>query len=458
MADILIVEDKDALRQMLRLTLEHAGYQIIEARDAAEAQRLLDLEPARLVLTDLRMPRGSGIDVLKHSREVCPGALVIVMTAYGSIDEAVQAMKDGAYDFLQKPVDTRHLLLLVERAIESIRLRTENLLLKEEYSRRYGFPRIIGDSEQMKQTGKAVQQVAATEATVLLLGESGSGKELFARAIHHLSQRRAGPFIAINCAAIPETLMENELFGHERGAYTGADTRTLGKFELAQKGTLFLDEIGEMALPLQAKLLRTLQERTISRVGGHASIPIDVRIIAATNQNLTDAIAERRFREDLYFRLAVFPITIPPLRSRPSDIEPLAKSFAERFSREIRRSSISLSADAIAALKAYNWPGNVRELENCIERAVILCDGKTITANDLNLTQSRPNKSTFPDLSHIDYSGSLDEVSERALHLVQKRKIEMALRECGFNKSRAAELLNISYKTLLTKIKDLQIE
>lgn len=457
MADILIVEDKDALRQMLRLTLEHAGYQIIEARDAAEAQRLLDLEPVRLVLTDLRMPRGSGIDVLKHSREVCPEALVIVMTAYGSIDEAVQAMKDGAYDFLQKPVDTRHLLLLVERAIESIRLRTENLLLKEEYSKRYGFPRIIGDSEQMQQTGKAVQQVAATEATVLLLGESGSGKELVARAIHHLSQRRAGPFIAINCAAIPETLMENELFGHERGAYTGADTRTLGKFELAQKGTLFLDEIGEMALPLQAKLLRTLQERTISRVGGHASIPIDVRIIAATNQNLRDAIAERRFREDLYFRLAVFPITIPPLRSRPSDIEPLAKSFAERFSREIRRSSISLSADAIAALKAYNWPGNVRELENCIERAVILCDGKTITANDLHLTQPRP-KTTVSDLSHIDYSGSLDEVSERALHLVQKRKIEMALRECGFNKSRAAELLNISYKTLLTKIKDLQIE
>ncbi|MEM4251231.1 MAG: sigma 54-interacting transcriptional regulator [Candidatus Bathyarchaeia archaeon] len=238
MPDILIVEDKDALRQMLRLTLEHAGYQIAEARDAPEAQRLLDLEPVRLVLTDLRMPRGSGIDVLKHSKTACPEALVIVMTAYGSIDEAVQAMKDGAYDFLQKPIDTNHLLLLVERAIESIRLRTENLLLKEEYSKRYGFPRIIGDSEQMQQTSRAIQQVAATETTVLLLGESGSGKELFARAIHHLSQRRNGPFIAINCAAIPENLMENELFGHERGAYTGADSRMLGKFELAQKGTL----------------------------------------------------------------------------------------------------------------------------------------------------------------------------------------------------------------------------
>lgn len=456
MPDILIVEDKDALRQMLRLTLEHAGYQIAEARDAPEAQRLLDLEPVRLVLTDLRMPRGSGIDVLKHSKTACPEALVIVMTAYGSIDEAVQAMKDGAYDFLQKPIDTNHLLLLVERAIESIRLRTENLLLKEEYSKRYGFPRIIGDSEQMQQTSRAIQQVAATETTVLLLGESGSGKELFARAIHHLSQRRNGPFIAINCAAIPENLMENELFGHERGAYTGADSRMLGKFELAQKGTLFLDEIGEMALQLQAKLLRTLQERTICRIGGHSNIPIDVRIIAATNRNLTDAIAERRFREDLYFRLAVFPITIPPLRSRISDIEPLARSFAEQFSREIRGHSISLSPDAIAALKAYNWPGNVRELENCIERACILCDGKTITLADLNLPQ--PRHTPPENLAQLDYSGSLDDVSERALHLVQKRKIEMALRECGFNKSRAAELLNISYKTLLSKIKDLQIE
>lgn len=443
---------------MLRLTLEHAGYQIAEARDAIEAQRVLDLEPVRLVLTDLRTPRGSGIDVLKHTKTVCPEALVIVMTAYGSIDEAVQAMKDGAYDFLQKPVDIRHLLLLVERAIESIRLRTENILLKEEYSKRYGFPRIIGDSEQIQQTSKAIQQVAATEATVLLLGESGSGKELFARAIHHLSQRRNGPFVAINCAAIPESLMENELFGHERGAYTGADSRTLGKFELAQKGTLFLDEIGEMALQLQAKLLRTLQERTISRIGGHNSIPIDVRIIAATNRNLTDAIAERRFREDLYFRLAVFPITIPPLRSRPSDIEPLARSFVERFSREIRRGSITLSPDAIAALKAYSWPGNVRELENCIERACILCDGKTITAADLNLVQPRPRNSIPETLSQLDYSGSLDDVSERALQLVQKHKIEMALRECGFNKSRAAELLNISYKTLLAKIRDLQIE
>src|SRR3954463_14951449 len=271
MPDILLVEDKDSLRRVLRLTLENVGYSVTEAADAREALMEIARTPHRVVLTDLRMPHGSGLDVLRAARTADSVVPVIVMTAFGSIDEAVQAMKDGAHDFLQKPVDSNHLLLLVERALEQARLRTENVLLREEWSRRYGFPRIIGESEAVKRAVAETQRVAQTEATVLLLGESGTGKELFARAVHHLSQRRDKPFVAINCAAIPETLIENELFGHERGAFTGASGRQLGKFELADTGTIFLDEIGELSLAVQSKILRVLQERKFQRVGGTQS-------------------------------------------------------------------------------------------------------------------------------------------------------------------------------------------
>ena len=264
MPDILLVEDKDSLRRVLRLTLENGGYSVTEAADAREALGQIAKAPHRLVLTDLRMPHGSGLDVLRAARAADGDVPVIVMTAFGSIDEAVQAMKDGAHDFLQKPVDSNHLMLLVARALEQARLRTENLLLREEWSRRYGFPRIIGESEAIKRAVSETQRVAATEATVLLLGESGTGKELFARAIHHLSKRRDQPFVAVNCAAIPETLIENELFGHERGAYTGAAARHLGKFELASGGTVFLDEIGELPLAVQGKLLRVIEEKSRS--------------------------------------------------------------------------------------------------------------------------------------------------------------------------------------------------
>src|SRR5919199_883694 len=270
MPDILIVEDKESLRRVLRLTLESAGYSVAEAEDARAAARALAREPFRLVLTDLRMPHGSGLDVLRASKAADPDVPVVLMTAYGSIDEAVQAMKDGAHDFLQKPVDSNHLLLLVERALEQARLRTENILLREEWSRRYGFPRIIGESDAIKRAVAETQRVSQTEANVLLLGESGTGKELFARAVHHLSQRRDKPFVAINCAAIPETLIENELFGHERGAFTGASERRQGKFELASGGTVFLDEIGELPVGVQGKLLRVIEEKTVDRIGGGA--------------------------------------------------------------------------------------------------------------------------------------------------------------------------------------------
>ncbi|HWP42947.1 MAG TPA: sigma-54 dependent transcriptional regulator, partial [Blastocatellia bacterium] len=324
MAEILLVEDKDSLRQMMRLTLQNAGYSVDEACDGAEARRKLNDSRYNIVLTDLKMPRADGLEVLRSAKAADGDTAVIVLTAYGTIDEAVQAMKEGAYDFLQKPVDSNHLLLLVQRALEEARLRAENILLREEYARRYGFPRIIGDSPAMQKVGREIQQVAATPTSVLLLGESGTGKELFARAIHYISPRRNAPFIAINCAAIPDTLIENELFGHEKGAYTGADQRRVGKFELAARGTIFLDEISEIAPAVQSKLLRVLEERKITRLGGSADIDVDVRIVAATNRDLKAAVAAKQFREDLYFRLAVFPVNIPALRERRSDIKQLA--------------------------------------------------------------------------------------------------------------------------------------
>src|SRR5918998_2168796 len=280
------------------------------------------------------MPHGSGLDVLRAARAADSEVPVIVMTAYGSIDDAVQAMKDGAHDFLQKPVDSNHLLLLVERALEQARLRTENIFLREEWSRRYGFPRILGESEAIKRAVAETQRVAQTEATVLLLGESGTGKELFARAVHHLSPRRDQPFVAINCAAIPESLIESELFGHERGAFTGAVERKPGKFELASGGTVFLDEIGELPLAVQGKLLRAIEEKTVDRVGGRLPVPCDVRIIAATNRDLRAASEAGEFRRDLFFRLAVFPVEIPP-PPEPADDRPLLpRHFAAHFCRE----------------------------------------------------------------------------------------------------------------------------
>src|SRR5229473_3555345 len=355
MPDILLVEDKESLRRVLRLTLENAGYSVTEAADARQAIDEIARTPHRVVLTDLRMPHGSGLDVLRASKNADGDVPVIVMTAYGSIDEAVQAMKDGAHDFLQKPVDSNHLLLLVERALEELRLRTENILLREEWSKRYGFPRIIGDSEAIKRVVAETQRVAQTEATVLLLGESGTGKELFARAVHHLSNRRDKPFVAINCAAIPETLIENELFGHERGAFTGAGDRRRGKFELASGGTVFLDEIGELPLAVQGKLLRAIEEKVIDRIGGSAPITVDVRVVAATNKDLKEAVEKGEFRGDLFFRLAVFPIEIPPLRERDDDVVLLARHFATQLGKELRGREADLSDSATAALRTHSW-------------------------------------------------------------------------------------------------------
>ena len=450
MPDILLVEDKESLRRVLRMTLENAGYSVTEAADARAAIDEIGEVPHKIVLTDLRMPNGSGIDVLRASKNADSDVPVIVMTAYGSIDEAVQAMKDGAHDFLQKPVDSNHLLLLVERALEQSRLRTENLLLREEWSKRYGFPRIIGESEAIKRAVGETQRVATTDATVLLLGESGTGKELFARAVHHLSNRRDKPFVAINCAAIPETLIENELFGHERGAFTGAGERRLGKFELASGGTVFLDEIGELPLAVQGKLLRAIEEKSVDRIGGKAPIPVDVRIVAATNKDLRAAVDKGEFRGDLFFRLAVFPIEIPPLRDRGEDVVLLAHHFAAQLGKELRGREATLGDRSLEALRAHGWPGNVRELENAIERACILSDGASLEPSDLGFGSEQ---SWDVKALGFDTSGTLSEAAERAARLVERQKIKETL-AANENKAAAAEALGVSYKTLLAKIKE----
>src|SRR6186997_869717 len=370
---------------MLRHALEGQGHAVIEARDQPEAvQALHDVRPG-IVLSDLRLPEGDGFGVLKAAKELDPELPVIVMTAFGSIQDAVTAMKEGALDFLAKPVDPDHLLLMVERALAQRRLATENILLREELAARRGAPQIIGEDAKLKHVTVALHRAAVTDTTVLIEGESGTGKELFARALHALSPRSDGPFVAINCAAIPETLLETELFGHEKGAFTGANARKPGKFELAHRGTLFLDEIGDLPVGLQAKILRALEEKRFERVGGTQSLQVDVRVVAATNRNLKAAVAARQFREDLFFRLSVFPIDIPPLRERQGDIDILARYFVDRFCRELKK-RLAMSPEAVDELRRYKWPGNVRELQNCIERAVILADGDTIRPRHLNLS------------------------------------------------------------------------
>lgn len=461
MEPVLLVEDKAELRAMLRKALERAGYTVEEAPDGNVATEKLRKRRYLLVLTDLKLPGNSGIDVLREARRVDPTLAVILMTAYGSVEEAVTAMKEGAFDFIQKPVDLDHLKLLLERAAKQQELLRENLLLREEYAARYGFPRIVGEHPSMKEASQMTQRVAASDSSVLLLGESGTGKELFARAIHHLSPRATHPFVALNCAAIPEGLVENELFGHERGAYTGAGARKIGKMELAHRGTLFLDEIGELPLAVQTKLLRVLEEKKFERVGGTLEIEVSVRVITATNKDLHAAVADKTFREDLYFRISAVPITIPPLRDRGDDVLLLAEHFLERFKREFRKPSLELTPEARARLATYSWPGNVRELQNAIERAAILANDAKIDPDALRLPVAGRSAGDLPAgmlEEQFLWEGPLEEVSHRAVAHVERLKIQTALRESKWNKTRAAEKLGVSYKTLLHKIRALGLE
>jgi DNA-binding NtrC family response regulator len=454
METILIVEDKDSMAQMLKETMETEGYRSLIARDGAEGIRRLREEKIDVVLTDLKLPKKDGMDVLRAAKEENPLLPVILMTAFGSVDVAVKAIKEGAFDFITKPFDTDHLLHLIRKAVANQRLMAENILLKEEFSSVLGMPKIIGKSEKILEVAKNIQKVASTKTTVLLLGESGTGKELFARAIHCLSPRNQYPFVPINCAAIPKELLESELFGHEKGAFTGAETRKPGKFDLADKGTIFLDEIAEMDLSLQAKIMRVIQEGEIERVGGLRAIPVDVRVVAATNKDIERAVSEGLFREDLYYRLSVFPIKIPTLRERAEDVPLLVDFFVRKYCAEMKTPVKSVSKEVIQMLTGHQWKGNVRELENTMERAIILCDEATIAPEHISLSPV-PVK---VKLETLPMNGTLEDTTKEALRLAETQRIRRALQETRGNKSRAAELLNVSYKTLLTKIKDYGIE
>ena len=452
MADILVVEDKVSLRQVLRKTLESRGHSVAEAGDAYEARRQLQSARFLIVLTDLRLPAGSGFDVLQAAHEQDAELPVIVMTAFGTVDEAVRAMKEGAADFLTKPVDTDHLALVIDRAMEGRRLRTEYVLLKSEYQRRVGLPMVIGDDPVLKETMRTLERAAASDTTVLLLGESGTGKELMARSLHELSPRARGPFVAINCAAIPEPLLENELFGHEKGAFTGAASRKTGRAEMAHRGTLFLDEIGDMPLGLQGKILRLVQERQFERVGGVQTLNIDLRVVAATNVDLRAAVTEKRFREDLFFRLSVFPVEIPPLRRRRGDILLLADAFLDKYRRELGRLTLTLGEGARKALLGHPWPGNVRELQNCLERAVILAEGTEIGPQHLRLGEETAAGPCLGDV--IDLSGPLSEVATRAAARAEEEAIALALRRAGGDRTAAASALGVSLSTLNRRLRE----
>jgi len=387
---ILIVDDEARMLRVLELQLQGAGYAAAKAEAAEQALEMLDPrgdgEPGyALVLTDLRLPGKDGLAFLREVRRRFPALPVIVMTAFGTIETAVEAMKAGAADYVLKPFSLDDLMLTLERVLEMQALRLENRKLKDELDRRHGFEQIIGRGESMRDVFDAARRVAPTRATVLLGGESGTGKGMLARAIHHHSERRDAPFIKINCSAIPENLMEAELFGYEKGAFTGAAQSHPGKFEQADGGTVFLDEIGDVPPPVQVKLLRVLQEREFERLGGTKTIHVDVRIIAATNQDLRAALEQGTFREDLYYRLNVVPINLPPLRDRKEDIPYLVDHFLEKLAQDTGREAIKMSPEAMEKLTAYHWPGNVRELENIIERTLVLARGDTIRPEDIRL-------------------------------------------------------------------------
>jgi DNA-binding NtrC family response regulator len=447
MANILVVEDKDSLRSMLEQMLKAEGWSVVGlSNGVAAVERLRAGEKIDLVLTDWRLPGADGLAVLDAARAMDPTMPVVVMTAFGSIETAVDAMRRGAEDFITKPVDPDLLRLLVARAVERRARRRESILFAEAQSR--SVPPIIGESAALKSVKAEVERVAATDATVLLEGESGTGKELFARAIHLLSGRAKRPFVAINCAAIPETLLESELFGHERGAFTGAAGRKLGKFELADGGSVFLDEIGELTLPTQGKLLRVLQEKSFHRVGGTVSVQVDVRIVAASNRPLERLVSQNLFREDLYYRVRVFPIQIPPLRDRREDVDPLVDWFLANLPQELKRRPLALDPAARERLRAYSWPGNVRELRNCLERAIILAEGDTIEERHLRIA----SEVAPPPPPREDET--LDQVREKAARAAERSLLSRALEKANGDRTSAAEALGLSPRRLEAKLRE----
>jgi len=452
MPNILVVDDKDSMRNMLIETLSEEGHRVDSAENGRKALDLVRNKAYDVVVTDLKMPETDGLELLDGVKEVDSEISVIVMTAFGTVEEAVSAMKRGAYDFLTKPFDTEHLCVLVNRALENRRLIAENTLLREELFPEDGFQNIIGKTQKMVELCQLMQKVAGSDASVLLNGETGTGKELFARAIHMLSPRKERSFVAINCAAIPRELLENELFGSEKGAFTGAHARKMGKFEIADGGTIFLDEIGDMDFALQAKLLRVLQQKNFERLGGTKTVDVDVRVIAATNMELQEQIQQKQFREDLYYRLSVFPLSIPPLRDRIDDVAELSSHFIAKYCRDMSKPLKKLSKDAVGLLEKYHWPGNVRELENTIERAVILAEGKKITPDHLAIRLRRT------DEIRLREGAGLKEIGAAAQGRAERSAIIRVLKEVRGNKRKAARVLKIDYTTLFDKLKKYSID
>lgn len=438
---VLIAEDEDKMRRILELILSPDGYQIDLAQDGAKALSLLERYPYDLIITDLKMPNVDGMEVLKTVNKLSLDIPVVVITAYGSVESAVEAMKAGAFDYITKPFEKEEIRIVASKAIAYGRLKKENSYLREEIRQRYALDEFIGNSPKMKNVYDLASQVTGTSATVLITGESGTGKELLARAIHYGSPRSSAPFIPINCASIPDTLLESELFGFEKGAFTGAEKMKPGKLELAHRGTLFLDEIGEMSPSIQAKILRVLQERSFERLGSTKKIEVDIRLIAATNKNLREFVEKRQFREDLFYRLNVFPMHIPPLRERKEDIHLLALYFLKKFNQEIGKDIQGISQNALDVLLSYNWNGNVRELQNVLERAVIVCKGKELTPQDINLCSGEETDMLSKLKMLIPPSGI-------SLEDIEKNLIIAALDMTNNNQVKAATLLHITRNTL----------
>jgi DNA-binding NtrC family response regulator len=444
---VLVADDEKNIREGLGEALEADGYRALLAADGEEAMRLVETDDVDLVITDLRMPKLSGTDLLQKVAGHYPGLPVIVLTGHGTIEDAVAAMRGGAFDFLTKPVNLDHLSILVKRALETREMARKNRELEDEVEAQRRTSSIVGKSAEMKKVFDVIRRVAPTRASVLVTGESGVGKELVADAIHNLSPRRDGPLVKVHCAALAESLLESELFGHEKGAFTGAQARKRGRFELADKGTLFLDEIGEINQNVQIKILRVLQERKFERVGGEETVETDVRIVAATNRDLKEEIRKGSFREDLYYRLNVVNIEVPPLRERRDDIPLLAMSFLREFAEENGKKIAGFDPKARQALYAYPWPGNVRELRNTVESAVVMSGGELVGLDDLP-----PNVRSSGDERDVRVPvGSTLEQAEKIL-------IRETLVAQGGNKSRTAEILGIGRKTLYQKIEEYGLE
>lgn len=451
---ILVVDDERLIRWSVKQKLEHWGYQVSEAEDGGTALGRMQIDSPDLVTLDVRLPDMSGLDVLREIKQKDPKLPVIMMTAYGAVDLAVDALRLGAFDFIEKPINFEKFQNSVKNALEANWLRNELERSVDVSKSRFSLENIAGKSRIMNEIRKLAQKVASSEATtVLILGESGSGKDLFARAIHYESSRRDRPFFAMNCAAVPETLLETELFGHEKGAFTDAKTLKKGIFELADGGTVFLDEISEMKYPLQAKILRVLEDQTFRRVGGIKDITVNVRIVAASNRNLEEAVSEGIFREDLYYRLSVIPIHIPPLREHGEDVPALVEFFINHFDVKFKKHVKGVTKEAMALLKAYTWPGNVRELKNVIERAMILEDDEFIDVAQLPIRVSEPQsalKKMENNKNGFDFQIPKTGIS---LEYVEKELIQQALSFAGGNKTKAARLLNITRDTLRYKVK-----